>query len=135
MKYVIFVVPIFLLACAHENKIRPYKGAVHHVSVRSEDPYWGSQRALSRANAICEDQYAMMASIVSEKTKYVGDMDEQDYKKARMASRVLKTGSHTYFGGSGKAKRKTRRMVRGSGNMIDSAVGQAYFTQMDFKCI
>ena len=133
-KYLVLAACLIGFSCAHHRDVRPGADGIHRVIVRSEDDE-GSRDALSQANHYCEKvQKNRSAAIVSEDKKYVGSMNESDYKTAKTVSKVAQ-GVGTagmIFGGRNE---KTAGGVVGFGGAIaDGAIGKGYTIEMKFKC-
>lgn len=136
LKLSIFGTLLFTLAsCGHHRDVRPGANGVHRVKVVDEDEATSQRNALAQANHFCDDKYEKTAAIKKEKTKYVGDMDEENYKMGKTASRVLKTGGAGAWVFGGDKERNAGKVATGSGSVIDSALGNGYATMMIFTCI
>ena len=120
-------------SCAHHRDVRPGVDGINRVQVKAEEPETGARNAISQANHYCE-QFDKMAAFIAEDKKYTGDMDEKDYKKAKMASKVAQGigGAGYVFGGHNES---TAGGILGLGGSIArGAIGEGYTVEMRFKC-
>lgn len=124
-----------LAACAHHRDVRPGTEGVHKVLVQSEDESSGQRDAISQANHFCKEKFEKIAAFEKEGTKYTGTMDEGNYKAAKTASKVLTQGGNSAWVFGGKNEKNAGQVASGSGNVLDSALGNGYTTEMTFKCI
>lgn len=125
----------FLAGCASYQDVRPSADGIHNVVVAGESGQQAARSALAQANAYCDkEQNKKKAYIVKEEQKYVGSVDEENYKTGKAVSSVLKTvgGAVTVFGG------RNESTVGGVGALggvaTDAALGQGYNVIMQFKC-
>lgn len=125
----------FLGGCATYKDVRPSADGVHNVIVLGESGQQASRNALSQANAYCEkEQNKKKAYIVKEEQKYVGSVEEENYKTGKAVSSVLKTvgGAVAVFGGQ---RESTVGGVGALGGVAtDAALGEGYNVIMQFKC-
>ena len=134
-KIVLFFLPFMLLACGHHRDVRPGHKGVHRVVVTSEEEEGGQRNAIEQANHFCEERYKKVAAVVKEKTKYVGDMDEDNYRVAKRTSKVLKHGGSSAWVFGDKKSSNAGQVAHGAGGVLDTATGKGYRTFMTFKCI
>jgi hypothetical protein len=136
MRYLgIILLAIGFLGCGHHRDVRPGTEGVHTVVVTSEGEEAGQRDAIAQANHFCKERYEKVAAIEKEGTKYTGDMDEEDYKMAKTAGKILQTGGSQAWVFGGKKERSAGGVASGTGNIIRSSTGKGYTTQMKFKCI
>jgi len=133
VKKVIVLAALFLSACAHHKDVRPGDDGIHRVLVRAEDTDEGSRDAIKQANHFCEKR-GQYAAFVNEEQKYSGDMDEQNYKNAKRATKVAKTvgGAAWVFGAPKESN--LGGIVGLGGAAADEAIGKGYTVDMKFKC-
>lgn len=126
---------LLLASCAHHRNVRPGAEGVHKVIIQTDDVEAASENALDQANHFCsEKKGGKSAVIVDEGKKYTGDMDEENYKKVKTASKVAKTvgGMAHVFGGKNESNAGGLAWLGGSAG--DAAAGKGYTIEMKFKC-
>lgn len=126
---------IFMVNCAHHKDVRPGTRGVHKVVVTSESQEQAQRNALDQANHFCDKRFEQAAAVQKEKTEYVGDMDEEDYKMGKTASRVLQVGGATAWALGGRRESNAGMVATGAGTMVGAALGKGYRTKMIFQCI
>lgn len=131
---VLFLGMVLILAsCAHHRDVRPGADGIHRVAVNTDDEAEGSREAIEQANHFCE-QRKLSAAFIKEDKKYTGSMNEEDYKKMKMAGKVATTvGSAAYVFG-GKNESNVGGLVGLGGIAANSVAGKGYTVQMQFKC-
>lgn len=136
MKKIIFVgASLFLISCGHHRDVRPSSDGKHRVVVTSEDEEGGQRDALEQANHFCKERYEKVAAIEKEKTKYIGDMDESNYKTTKKASKALEYGGSSAWLFGGKKESNAGKVASGAGGVLGAVAGKGYSTTMIFKCI
>jgi hypothetical protein len=125
MKYATYLLPLLLFSCAHQKgagyeDVRPGEEGVNTVLLKSADETEGSREAIKQARAYCEE-LGKKPAIIEEKTKYIGEMTEENYKRLKRASKA----AGTITGGAiGK---------RGDDALNDYS-GIPYQVEMKFRC-
>lgn len=132
----IFLGSIALLlfsACAHHKDVRPGVDGVHTVRVASEDKDEGSRDAISQANHYCSEQ-GKSAAFLNENSKYTGNMDEDNYKTLKTASKVAKTAGSAVWVLGGEKESNAGGVVGLGGVVADEVAGKGYSIEMKFRC-
>lgn len=124
---------LFFAACAHHRDVRPGDDGVHSVVVSSEDTEEGSRDAIQQANHFCE-QRGQYATFIKEEQKYTGDMDEQNYKNAKKATKVAQVVGGAAWTLGGKKESDLGGIVGVGATAADAAIGKGYTVAMKFKC-
>ena len=130
----LFAFMFTLVSCAHHRDVRPGADGVNRVVIAVDEDMHGSREALSQASHYCES-LGKRAAIVSEDKKYSGDMKEEDYKKAKTATKVIGAigGVTSIFGGRNERKAGFATAI-GAGVASD-VIGKGYTFEMKFKCL
>lgn len=132
-KYFCSFLALSLLACAHHRDVRPGDRGIHKVSFQAERKEDGAREALSQANHYCE-QKQKEAVVVSEGSKYTGNMKEDSYNTSKTAAKVATgVGSAGYVFG-GKNESTAGGILGLGGGIADGAIGKGYTYEMKFKC-
>ncbi len=133
MKIFSFLLFLGFVSCAHHRDVRPGDSGIHKVILQTESKDEGYRDAKNQADHFCE-QSKKSAYIVSEGSKYTGDMKESDYKKAKTITKVTKGvgGAGYVFGG--KKERNAGGILGLGGQVADSALGKGYTYAMTFRC-
>ena len=135
-KNILFFVGIVLLSmsCAHYRDVRPSSSGDHYVSFLTERKGEGFKEGFAQAKDYCDDVMEKKALQVKEKSEYVGSMDEDDYNKAKTASKLVGAigGAGAVFGG--KKEKKAGGVAAVGGGIADSSLGKGYKYTMWFKC-
>ncbi|MBC7662005.1 MAG: hypothetical protein H7249_20110 [Chitinophagaceae bacterium] len=123
-----------ITACAHYPDVRAKESGIHSVILNIENKDEGYQEANAQANSFCKDKYQKTAFQVSEKSEYVGSLDETTYIAAKTASKVITAvgAGAAIFGGQSESKAGVGGAV--GGGVADSALGNGYRYTMEFKC-
>ena len=80
MNRLVYTFAIALItSCAHYPDVRPSGKGLHKVSFLTERKDEGFQYGFSQAKDYCDDVHGRRAVHVSEKSRYVGSMDEDKY--------------------------------------------------------
>jgi hypothetical protein len=124
---------IVLSACAHHKDVRPGADGINRVVNTTEDPADGSRAALKQANNYCKE-FDKHPVIVTEGNKYVGAMDEADYKQVKAVGRVAKTAGGAVWALGGKDVQGVGGAVGLGGVAADEYAGKGYTVEMTFKC-
>jgi hypothetical protein len=122
------------VACAHHPDVRPGDDGVHKVVITGDDQDEIAREALSQANSYCSHVHEKSPAVVSEESKYIGDMDEQTYKNSKRATSAAKVlgGAGVVLGG--RNERNAGGVVGVGGIVGDAVIGQGYRMTMKFKC-
>lgn len=125
MKYTSFLIPVLFLSCAHHKgagyeDVRPGEQGLNAVILKSEDETEGSRAAIKQARAYCEELGRKVA-IVEEKTTYIGEMSEENYKRLKRASKAAGSLGGPVIGNRGDAALKDYS-------------GIPYQVEMKFRC-
>jgi hypothetical protein len=121
---------VLFTACAHHRDVRPGASGSNRVVTTAAEAEEASRSAISQANHYC-GQFKQAPRIVSEKTTYTGEMDENTRKTIRKASNaaILVGGVYSDPG------KPDMNPVVGAGTV--GAVmtnGEDYRTEMVFEC-
>jgi hypothetical protein len=125
---------IILSSCAHHRDVRVGSEGIHKIVVRAETKEQGERDAIEQSNHYC-DEKNKEASVIEEQGKYTGDMNEEDYKTMKKASKAAEIvgGAAHVFGGK---KESTAGGIIGLGGVVaDEVAGKGYTVEMKFKCI
>ena len=136
MKKLFYTITLVYLinGCAHYPDVRPSGKGLHKVSFLTERKNEGFQEGFSQAKDYCDDVHNKRAVHVSEKSKYVGSMDEDKYNRYKTASKVTTAvGSAGYVFG-GKRQQDVGGIAMLGGGIADSAIGKGYRYTMKFRC-
>ena len=129
----VLMVALLSISCAHYPDVRPGEKA-NEVIIRTERKDQGFQEAFSQAKDYCDDVLKKHPIKISEKSTYIGTMDEGTYNAAKTASKVLEGVGSTaaVFGG----KNESKAGVAGGfgGAVADDALGSDYEYRLVFKC-
>lgn len=135
MKKLLFVSGLILLisACAHHRDVRPGADGVHRVVIATDDQEAGARDAISQANHYCKESNRS-AAFVSEDKKYVGTMDEGNYKAAKAISKAATAAGGTVYAMGAKKESNIGGIVGLGGGIANDALGKGYNVEMKFKC-
>ncbi len=123
-----------LTSCAHYPDVRPGESGVHTVIIGTERKGDGFQEAWSQAKDYCDDVYKQRPVRLTEKSEYIGSMDESTYNASKTGLKVIEgVGTATaIFGGKKESKAGAAAGV-GAG-IGDGAMGKGYQMTVTFKC-
>ncbi len=121
-------------ACAHYPDVRPAADGIHTVSFLTESKNEGYQAAFSQAKDYCDDVVKKRPAVVSEKSQYVGSMDESTYNAAKTASKVVGAVGAAGAVLGGKNERQVGGVATVGGGIASGALGQGYEYTLKFKC-
>jgi hypothetical protein len=124
---------LFIFGCAHHKDVRAGADGVHRVVIRSETKEEGERESLSQAKSYC-DEKKKEAVIVSENSKYTGDMKEEDYKTMKTASKAAEIVGGTAHVFGGKNESNVGGIVGLGGVVANQVAGNGYTVEMTFKC-
>lgn len=130
-----FISITFLLitSCAHHKDVRPNSNGIHLVKIQTENKSEGYSNAKRQAEHYCE-QNGKRPFIVKEAYIYSGDIDEQTYKRGKMAAKIATgIGSAGYVFG-GKKEKNAGGVVGIGGGIADRTLGNGYTYSMTFRC-
>ena len=125
---------ILFVGCAHHPDVRPGVDGVHRVVIKSDDIDNAQQNALSQAKDFCDEKHKEFA-VLDESSKYVGSMNEDDYRTGKVISKTA-TGlgaAATFFGG--KNESAIGGIIGLGGAAADKALGNGDIVEMKFKCL
>ena len=135
MKIIVSLLSVLLfISCAHHRDVRPHESGVHRVQVKDEDTESAMRNALDQANHYCK-QSNRSAAIVSEESKYVGDMNEKDYKKTKNIAKAAQGVGGAVWVLGGKSASNVGGLVGLGGTAASTVAGDGYTAEMKFKCI
>lgn len=137
MKKFFALLPAFLMlaACAHHRDVRPGMNNTHRVVIKAEDQGDGADDAIAQANHFCEEKYNKAhAAIIQENNKYVGSMNEQDYKKGKTVAKVASAAGSALWVFGGKNESAVGGVMGVGGGIANGALGQGYTYEMSFRC-
>jgi len=124
VKFLALILPILFFSCAHKGAgyedVRPGEQGLNSVILKTDDETEGSREAIKQARAYCEE-LGRKTAIVEEKTKYIGEMPEENYKRLKRASKAAGA-----LGGGVLSK-------RGDEALKDYS-GIPYQVEMKFRC-
>lgn len=124
-----------MVACAHHRDVRPGAEGIHKVVVNTEEGEQGPRNAIDQANHFCEERYEKVAAITNEGTEYTSDMDKSDYKRAKLAGKVLQGAGTLAIILGGRNESNLGWISTGTGAVVSGVAGNGYTTEMSFKCI
>jgi len=133
-KAIVILGLLSLVGCAHHRDVRPGVDGLHRVVIQTEGGEHDKQDAISQAEHFCKEQ-GKYAAIVEEKQSYTGSMDEQTYKNAKTASKVVTAVGGAAYVFGGKNEKTAGGIGSIGGGIADSALGKAYVVEMKFKCM
>lgn len=117
-------------SCAHHRDVRPGVNGQSRVVTTAETAEGSERDALSQANHYCKE-FKKMPKILSEKTQYTGEMDENTRKTLRKAS----TAAILVGGGMDNDKSNNGAVIGGAGQVgAIMTSGEDYRTEMSFEC-
>lgn len=130
----IAILGLLFFGCSHHKDVRPAVNGEHKVSVMADTKSEGARDAIDQAEYFC-DKRNKSAAVVTEDSKYEGDMNESDYKSAKKASKAatMVGGATHVFGG--KKESNIGGVVGLGGAVADEVIGKGYRVTMTFKCI
>lgn len=131
--YFALLASLFFFGCAHHRDVRPGVDGLHRVSVKTDDKENGSRDAISQAQHFCKERN-LYAAFVDEKQSYTGDMDEQSYKKGKVAAKIAQGVGGAAWALGGKKESNVGGIVGLGGGIADSALGKGYTVDMSFRC-
>lgn len=120
----------FVGACAGHPDVRPGTDGLNRVVTKATEQERAARSAISQANDYCK-QFKKMAKIVSEKSSYTGELNEDTRKMISKASKAA-----ILIGGmNSSADVSAANPVLGAGT-VGSVVtgGEDYQTEMVFEC-
>lgn len=120
----VLLLSLTLAACAHKGSyedVRPGEEGLNSVKLKVNDEVEGSREAIRQARDYCKELDKKPA-IVDEKTRYVGEMSEENYKRLKRASKAAGTISGGVLGTKGD-------------QAIDEYSGVPYEVEMKFRCV
>ncbi len=123
-----------LNACAFYPDVRPASDGVHTVTFLTEEKDEGFQAAFAQAKDYCDDVLKKRAYQISEKSEYVGSMDESTYNTAKKISKVTAAVGTAGAILGGKNERTAGGVTAVGGGIADSALGKGYRYTLKFKC-
>lgn len=125
---------ILLVSCAHHKDVRPSADGTHKVIFQFENNNGAYQQAKSQADDYCEKEESKKAYIGKELYQYTGDIDEETYKQAKMASKVAQGvgGAGVVLGG--KKEKNAGAVVSVGGSIARGVLGDGYKYTMEFVC-
>lgn len=126
---------IFLLGCAHHRDVRPGAEGIHRVTIPTDEPEETTREAIAQAEHYCKEKAGGKSpGFITEEKKYTGSMKEEDYKTAKIATKVAKgVGSAAWIFG-GKNESAAGGVLGLGGAVADGAIGKGYTVEMKFKC-
>lgn len=120
---------LFITSCAHHRDVRPGVNGQNRVVTTATEGEDAARAAIKQANHYCE-QFKKMPKIVSEKTTYTGEMDEDTRKTLRKASEAA-----ILVGGMNLSDTQQVNPVLGAGQVGSVMTsGEDYRTEMVFGC-
>lgn len=120
----VLLFPLALAACAHHGSyedVRPGEEGINSVRLKVNDEVEGSREAIRQAREYC-DELDKKPAIVDEKTRYIGEMTEENYKRLKRASKAAGTISGGVLGKKGD-------------EAISEYAGVPYEVEMKFRCV
>ena len=130
----------FSFSCAHHRDVRPGVSGIHQVKVQADDEEDGARSAIHQAQHYCK-KHGAEAAFVKEDKKYVGSMDEKNYKMAKNVSKAAGIVGGTMWGLSGH-HRRNHSVASGVGSAVglggmatNIALGEGYIIEMQFTCM
>ncbi|WP_413582898.1 hypothetical protein [Bdellovibrio sp. HCB288] len=120
-------------ACAHHRDVRPSASGDHKVILNQEDKEAGYRDAMSQAEDYCK-QTGKMPLIVTEGSKYQGNMDEGTYQKAKTASKVAQAAGGAVFALGGQTESTVGGITGLGGSVARGALGNGYRYELVFRC-
>ena len=130
---IVYTLLLILSACAHHPDVRPSEDGIHKILLMVEDKNNGGREALDQAKSYCKE-INLQPVIVSEKTNYVGNMDEQTYNKVKTGAKVAEAAGGAVHVFGGEKESKAGGVIGLGGIVADSAAGEGYQYEMKFKC-
>ena len=130
---ILLLISLFIVSCAHHRDVRPSASGKHRVILQTENNTSGYNNAKGQADHFCETE-GKRAYIVKEGHKYTGSLDEETYKRGKLASKVAKGVGSAGFVFGGKREKTAGGIVGLGGQVADSAIGTGYTYTMLFKC-
>lgn len=126
MKYAIYLLPLWLLACSHQKTagyedVRPGEEGLNAILLKVEDETAGGREAMKQARAYCEE-LGQKPAVVEEKTKYIGEISEENYKRLKRAAKAAGT-----IGGEAVSQRGDKA--------LNDYSGVPYQVEMKFRCV
>ncbi|MEM9102108.1 MAG: hypothetical protein AAGB12_07275 [Pseudomonadota bacterium] len=126
---------LFLSGCAHYPDVRPTTEGIHTISFTAERKNEGYTEAFSQAKDFCRDVQFGNAFVVSERSDYIGNIDETTYNTLKTASQVTSAiGTAGAILGGGEKDRRLGGVAAVGGIIADDAVGHGYRYTMKFRC-
>lgn len=121
-------------ACAHYPDVRPGESGNHKVVIAGDDERKIAREGIKQARSYCDSVHKKSPTIVSEDTKYVGDMDEETYRNSKRATKAAQMigGAGVVLGGENE--RNAGGVVGLGGAVGDAVIGDGYRYTMVFKC-
>ena len=113
---------LLFASCAHHNDVRPGADNLHSINLIIDIKEQGYANASKQAAHYCDSIDRKSYTVVSEKTSYIGEMDEANYNTAMKAS---------------KAAKRLQGVIKDIGigsDIVKDVVGKGYQYTMTFKC-
>lgn len=120
--------------CQTYPDVHPMSSGIHKVSFKTERKGDGFRKAMPQAQAYCSEVMQKNAMQVSEKSEYIGNLDEDTYNAGKTASQVAVAvgGVGAVFGGDRESNAGSVTAV--GGGIADSALGLGYEYTLEFRC-
>lgn len=131
--FLLGLVGIGFFGCAHHRDVRPGVDGIHRVVIKSDNTEDSKRDAIAQANHYCESK-GKGAAFMDESESYGGSMKEEDYRRAKTASKVATGAGGAVHVFGGKKESAVGGIVGLGGIIADQALGNAYTIEMKFKC-
>lgn len=134
MKSILILSTLLIIsACAHHKDVRPSADGAHTATFQTDTKQDGYRKAISQASHFCE-QRKLAAFIVSEKSEYVGSMNEDDYNTTKKVAKIAQSVGGTIWALGGKKESDAGGVVGVGGGVADQVAGKGYRYTMTFNC-
>lgn len=124
---------LLLASCAHHRDVRPGEDGLNKVILNTEDKDEGYRNAMSQAEDYCK-QANQRPFIVTEGSKYQGNMDESSYNAGKTASKVAQAVGGAVWTLGGKTESTVGGITGLGGSVARGALGNGYQYVLNFRC-
>lgn len=124
---------LLLASCAHHRDVRPGEDGLNKVILNVEDKDDGYRNAMAQAEDYCK-QSNQRPFIVTEGSKYQGNMDESTYNTGKTASKVAQAVGGAVWTMGGQKESTVGGIAGLGGSVARDALGNGYQYVLNFRC-
>lgn len=129
-----FIIAILTIGCAVRD-VRPGADGVHFVIFLTDDKQESNSSALKQAKRYCKKE-KKSHFILSEKTKYICEMEEEEYvRKKKIAQAAKRAGAATSNSAEEHSGKDALGVMLATGALIvEDSLGDCYELTTTFQC-